>query len=105
MYKLCFYVPLDHAEAVKAAIFAAGAGRVGNYDSCAWQVQGRGQFRPIDGADPFIGDIGVVEYVDEMKIETVVEDDKVRGVVEALKAAHPYEEPAWQLWKLEIFSG
>jgi hypothetical protein len=103
VYKLCFYVPVTHVEAVKAAIFAAGAGRVGNYDSCAWQVLGEGQFRPLAGSNPFIGTTGKSEIVAEYKVETVCEDAVIRAVVAALRAAHPYEEPAYQVWRLESF--
>jgi hypothetical protein len=101
VYKLCFYVPATHVDVVKEAIFAAGAGRVGDYDSCAWQVLGEGQFRPLAGANPFIGDTGRRETIAEYKVETVCEDVVVRAVVAALKAAHPYEEPAYQVWRLE----
>ena len=69
MYKLCFYVPESHLEAVKAAVFAAGAGRIGNYDSCCWEVLGQGQFRPLTGSDPFIGRQGEVERVAEYRVE------------------------------------
>lgn len=101
MYKLCFYVPDTHVETVKQAIFDAGAGRVGAYDSCAWQVPGEGQFRPLAGSEPFIGRQGQVEKVAEYKVETVCEDALMAAVVAALKAAHPYEEPAYQVWRLE----
>ncbi len=97
MYKLCFYVPESHVEAVKQAVFAAGAGRIGDYDSCCWQVLGQGQFRPLAGSDPFIGRRGEVEQVDEYRVELVCERAVVRAAVDAMKAAHPYEEPAWDV--------
>ncbi len=103
MFKLCFYVPATHVESVKDAIFAAGAGRVGDYDSCAWQVLGEGQFRPLSGSNPFIGQQGKIEKVAEFKVEVVCEDAVMNAVVAALKAAHPYEEPAYQVWRLESF--
>jgi len=103
MYKLCFYVPSTHVDAVKQAVFAAGAGRVGDYDCCAWQVLGAGQFRPLAGAKPFIGAVDQIETVAEYKVETVCEDAVVQAVVAALKAAHPYEEPAYQVWALASF--
>lgn len=103
MFKLCFYVPATHVESVKDAIFAAGAGRVGDYDSCAWQVLGEGQFRPLSGSNPFIGQQGKIEKVAEFKVEVVCEDAVMKAVVAALKAAHPYEEPAYQVWRLESF--
>lgn len=103
MYKICFYVPDTHLDVVKEAIFAAGAGHIGNYDSCCWQVLGEGQFRAFEGSDPFIGQQGIVEKVAEWKVETVCSDDVVAQVIAALKAAHPYEEPAYDVWLLKTF--
>jgi len=103
MYKLCVYVPASHLEQVKQALFDAGAGRIGDYDSCCWQVGGQGQFRPLAGADPFIGSQGKIETVEEYKVELVCEDALIAAAVAALKQAHPYEEPAYQVWKLESF--
>lgn len=101
MYKLAFFVPPSHVEQVKNALFAAGAGRIGAYDCCSWQVLGQGQFRPLDGSQPFIGQAGEVEQVQEWKVELVVSDELIRQVVAALKASHPYEVPAYDVWKLE----
>ncbi|ROM72342.1 NGG1p interacting factor NIF3 [Pseudomonas brassicacearum] len=103
MYKLCFFVPASHVDVVKSAVFAAGGGRVGDYDHCAWQVLGLGQFRPLDGSQPFIGEAGQVEQVEEWKVELVVADELIRGVVDALKQSHPYETPAYEVWRLEDF--
>ncbi|MFJ3524974.1 NGG1p interacting factor NIF3 [Pseudomonas sp. NPDC090203] len=103
MYKLAFFVPPGHVEQVKSALFAAGAGRIGSYDSCAWQVLGQGQFRPLDGSQPFIGQTGQIEQVEEWKVELVVADELIREAVAALKSSHPYETPAYEVWKLEDF--
>jgi hypothetical protein len=103
MYKLCFYVPQSHLESVKQALFAVGAGRIGNYDSCCWQVLGQGQFRPLAGSEPFIGNQDVVEVVAEYKVEMVLADNCVANVIACLKSAHPYEEPAYDVWKLAEF--
>jgi hypothetical protein len=103
MYKLAFFVPPSHVEQVKSALFAAGAGRIGAYDSCSWQVLGQGQFRPLDGSQPFIGQTGQIEQVEEWKIELVVADELIREAVAALKSSHPYETPAYEVWKLEDF--
>lgn len=100
MYQLAFYVPESHLEAVKQALFAAGAGRIGNYDSCCWQVRGQGQFRPLAGSDPFLGEQGRVETVAEYRVELVCEDAVIKAAVQALRAAHPYEEPAYQVLQL-----
>ena len=97
MYKLCFYVPVDAAEAVKQAIFDAGGGRIGDYDCCAWQVLGEGQFRPCAGANPAIGEIGALEKLPEYQVELVVAKEKLVDVLRAMKAAHPYEEPAFSV--------
>ena len=101
MYKLAFFVPPSHVEEVKSALFAAGAGRIGAYDSCSWQVLGQGQFRPLDGSQPFIGQAGEIEQVQEWKVELVVADELIQQVVAALKSSHPYETPAYEVWRLE----
>ena len=103
MFKLAFFVPPSHVEQVKAAVFAAGGGRIGAYDSCAWQVLGQGQFRPLSGSQPFIGQSGVVEQVEEWRVELVVDDALVGPVVPALKASPPYETPAYVVWQLAGF--
>lgn len=101
MFKLCIYIPETHLEPVKQAIFAAGAGRIGDYDRCCWQVLGTGQFRPLDGSQPFIGQQGEVEQVAEYRVETVCADNVVDDVLAAMRRAHPFEEPAFDLWKLD----
>jgi hypothetical protein len=100
MYKLAFYVPVEHIDKVKTAVFAAGAGRVGNYDCCCWQVPGQGQFRPLPGSQPFLGQQGAVEIVEEYRVELVCEEHLLNAVVAALRAAHPYEEPAFDVVQL-----
>src|SRR3990167_1265415 len=99
MYKICFYVPATHADHVKIAVFAKGAGKVGNYRCCAWQTLGEGQFMPLAGSHAFIGTQDQLERVSEYKIEMVCDDEHLKPVIAALKAAHPYEEPAYQVWR------
>ncbi|MGE3297484.1 MAG: NGG1p interacting factor NIF3 [Porticoccaceae bacterium] len=99
-YKLCFYVPASHLDAVKQAVFAAGAGRIGAYDNCCWQVLGDGQFRPLTGSTPHLGVHGRVEMVPEYRVEMVCAQDCIPAVIAALRAAHPYEEPAFDLLRL-----
>ncbi len=101
MYKICFFVPETHVEVTKTAMFEAGAGRIGDYDSCAWQTLGTGQFRPLAGSDPFLGERDQLERVSEYKVEMVCEDGSVSAAVSALKQAHPYEEPAYEVLRLE----
>ncbi|MCK5002049.1 MAG: YqfO family protein [Gammaproteobacteria bacterium] len=103
MYKLCFYVPENTTELVKNAVFEAGAGKIGDYDSCCWQTLGTGQFRPLENSNPYIGQKGQVESVTEFKVEMVCDDQFIKAAIEALKKAHPYEEPAFDVWKLEGF--
>ena len=97
MLKLTVYVPATHVESVKDALFAAGAGRYAAYDRCSWQVPGEGQFRPLAGSQPFLGRAGEVERVSEFRVETIVPEEAAAAVLAALKAAHPYEEPAYDL--------
>ena len=101
MFKLCFFVPESHLEAVKSALFAAGAGRIGAYDSCCWQVLGEGQYRPLEGSQPFLGRQGRVERLAEWTVELVVADELVDASIAALRQAHPYETPAFELWALD----
>lgn len=100
MYKISVFIPESHLEAVKSAMFEAGGGRIGDYDSCSWQCLGQGQFRPLEGSQPYQGQTGTIETVGEYKVEMVVEDTLVRPVINAMKQAHPYEEPAYDVWQL-----
>ncbi len=100
MYKIAVFIPATHLETVKEAMFAAGAGRIGDYDKCSWEVKGVGQFRPLAGANPFLGTVGAVEQVEEYKVEMVCADAHIKAVVAAMKAAHPYETPAYDVCKL-----
>lgn len=100
MYKLVFYVPVDHAEAVKEALFFTGAGRIGHYQDCCWQVLGTGQFRPLAGSAPFLGEQDKLTCVDEYRVEMICEDELIADAVAALLCAHPYEEPAYDVWQL-----
>jgi hypothetical protein len=101
MYKLCYFVPESHLEETKSALFRAGAGCIGDYDSCAWQCRGQGQFRPLDGSQPFLGESGQLETVSEYRVELVCEDSYIRAAIAALKLAHPYEEPAYDVLRME----
>lgn len=100
MYKLAFFVPDTHAEAVKEAVFATGAGAIGDYDRCCFTTQGIGQFRPSAEANPFLGRMGETEYVSEQRIEMVCADALIHQAIAALKQAHPYEEVAYDVFPL-----
>ena len=102
MYQLALYVPAENLEEVKAALFAKGAGKYKNYDCCCWQTLGEGQFRPLAGSDPHIGEVGRVEVVPEYKVELICTDDIIEEVVAELIRVHPYEEPAYTVIKLDL---
>ena len=102
MYKLCFYVPESHLEQVKQSVFAAGAGRLGDYDQCCWQVAGQGQFRPLTGSTPHLGVLDQLEQVQEYRVEMLCAEDCMAQVICALRAAHPYEEPAFDYMRTHI---
>ena len=103
MYKLCFNVPETYVDVIKNAIFQAGAGIVGEYSNCSWQILGEGQFMPLAGSKAFVGKINQLEKVAEYKVETVCADECIHEVIVALKKAHPYETPAYEVWKLAEF--
>ncbi|MDR0441004.1 MAG: NGG1p interacting factor NIF3 [Candidatus Accumulibacter sp.] len=94
-YRLTVYVPAQDAEALKDALFAAGAGRYEAYERCCWQVLGDGQFLPLPGANPAVGAVGREEHVAEMRIEFICLETDLPAITEALYAAHPYETPAF----------
>jgi dinuclear metal center YbgI/SA1388 family protein len=98
--KWVIFVPPENAEAVRAAVFAAGAGQIGAYSGCSWSVSGTGQFLPGDGASPAIGSVGAVEHVVEDRVEVIAPARARRAVLSAMRAAHPYEEPAFDIFAL-----
>lgn len=98
-YKLVTFVPVNDAKAVAERIYSAGAGMIGNYSHCGFQSEGVGSFLPLEGAKPAIGRKGRLEKVDEIKLEAVVSGDKVAAVVSAMRKAHPYETPAFDVFR------
>jgi len=98
--KLVVFVPAEKADHVRDAIAGAGAGAIGDYDHCTFTTAGEGRFRPLEGADPTIGSVGNVEVVDEVRIESVLPRSRRTAVVTAMLAAHPYEEPAYDVLEL-----
>lgn len=92
-------VPISHSDGVRQALFDAGAGSVGNYSNCSWTSRGIGQFRPGDGAAPAIGNSGVLETVDEDRIEVVAPASIRNDVLAAVLRSHPYEEPAFDVFE------
>ncbi|HLO57115.1 MAG TPA: Nif3-like dinuclear metal center hexameric protein [Bacteroidales bacterium] len=101
LYKLVTYVPLSHADALRNALFEAGAGHIGNYDMCSFNAEGKGTFRAGEGADPYSGEIGRLHFEDEVRMETIFPLHHKNAVVKALVKAHPYEEVAYDIYSLE----
>ncbi len=97
LLKLEFYVPSTHLKEVNHALFNAGAGHLGQYKACAWYTKGTGQFMPMEGSHPFIGETEKLEQVEEYKVEMVLESQYRQVTIDALKKAHPYETVAYQL--------
>ena len=102
MYKLTVYVPDSHLEPLKLALFAAGAGRLGDYAACCWQVKGIGQFCALTGAAPFIGQICQLERVEEWRVEMLLHKSNRDAVIQALRKSHPYQTPAFDLIKVDV---
>jgi hypothetical protein len=98
--KLVVFVPPDALDAVRDAVFAAGAGRIGEYERCSWYTAGTGTFFGGKGTDPTVGERGREERVPELRLETVYPAERESEVVAALREAHPYEEPAFDLYPL-----
>jgi len=95
LFSFVVYVPLDSSTLVKEAMFNAGAGKIGPYEACSWEVQGTGQFRPIEGSNPAVGKFDQLEQVAEVRVEMVCESGVLPAVIEALIKTNPYEEPAY----------
>lgn len=100
LFKIVVYVPKGYEEQVLTALSKNGAGWIGNYSNCSFQVAGKGTFMPQDGANPFIGVRGNVEKVDEYRIETIVPETKLKTAINAMIKAHPYEEVAYDIYSL-----
>lgn len=102
MYKISVFIPASHLEVVKTAMFEAGAGRYEGYDCCCWQTTGTGQFRPLQGSTPFLGQQDCIEQVEEYKVEMICKPQLLKAVLAALKESHPYEVPAFEYWQINI---
>jgi hypothetical protein len=98
--KLVVFVPREALDTVRDAVFAAGAGRIGDYERCSWYTQGTGTFLGGDSTDPSIGEKGREQRVAELRLETVFPEERQAEIVEALRRAHPYEEPAFDIYAL-----
>ena len=98
--KLVVFVPREALDTVRDALFTAGAGRIGKYERCSWYTQGTGTFLGGEGTDPSVGEAGREERVAELRLETVFPEERHDDVVDALQRAHPYEEPAFDIYPL-----
>lgn len=95
--KIVTFVPTKNADAMRRALGEAGAGSLGDYRYCSFSFKGIGRFTPEQGANPHIGEIGQEQSTDEERIEVICERSKAKAVVQALRSAHPYEEPAFDI--------
>jgi hypothetical protein len=93
-------VPAEALDATRDAVFAAGGGRIGDYERCSWSTEGTGTFLGGEGTAPAIGESGREEQVAELRVETVVPEGRIRDAIVALRLAHPYEEPAYDVYPL-----
>jgi len=98
--KLVVFVPAEALDAVRDALFGAGAGRIGDYERCSWYTEGTGTFLGGEGTAPTVGERGREERVPEFRLETVFPAERQTEVIAALRIAHPYEEPAYDVYEL-----
>ena len=103
MYKLNYYVPVDAKERTKEALFSIGVGMFNNYENCSFETLGQGQFKPTKDANPVIGELNTLEIVDEYKIEMICSEELIEKAIATLKEIHPYEEVAYEVFKIEEF--
>ncbi|MDR1593869.1 MAG: Nif3-like dinuclear metal center hexameric protein [Prevotellaceae bacterium] len=101
LFKIVSFVPEAYSEKVRRALFEAGAGHIGNYDSCSYNIKGIGTFRGGDNTNPFVGEKGLLHNEPEIRIETVAKKENLHKIISALKQSHPYEEPAYDIYQLE----
>jgi hypothetical protein len=100
LFYIFFYVPKESANSVKEAMFKAGAGKIGDYEMCSWECEGVGQFKPINSANPYIGELNKLQKVNELKVEMVCKEENLKDAINALKFSHPYEEVAYGIIEL-----
>jgi len=103
MYKLNYFVPTEAKEATKQSLFEIGVGRYENYECCSFETQGTGQFKPIDNTNPHLGELNKIEKVQEYKVEMICSDALIKKAIEVLKEVHPYEEVAFEVFRMEEF--
>ena len=101
LFKLAVFVPKTHSEEVRNALSKGGAGHIGHYSHCTFQTTGQGTFKPLEGTNPYIGTKDQLEFVHEVKIETIVKGHNLKNVIRLMVSAHPYEEVAYDIFPLE----
>jgi dinuclear metal center YbgI/SA1388 family protein len=101
LFKIVTFVPNAHYEHLRQAMFDAGAGHIGNYDSCSYNIKGIGTFRGNENTNPFVGEKGILHNEQEIRIETIAKQENLNKIISALKQNHPYEEPAYDVYQLE----
>jgi len=101
LQKLVTFIPVSHAEKVRNAVFTAGAGKIGNYDSCGFNLEGLGSFRPLENANPFVGEMNKIHFEKEIRFETIFPKFLQKRIINALLESHPYEEVAYDIYTLD----
>lgn len=101
LYKIAVYCPISHLGVLQDAMFNSGSGHIGNYDSCSYYSEGKGTFRALDGTNPYVGKQGELHTENEYRLETIVSEYNLHKTINAMLKAHPYEEPAYDIYKLE----
>jgi len=104
MYQIVVYIPKGSSERVKNAMFEQGGGKTDHYEMACWQTEGVGQYKPREGAKPFLGKIGELHKEAEIRVEMICKKEYVKDVIQAMLLAHPYEEPAYYVSKNDTLS-
>lgn len=102
LYKVVVYVPVEDAEKVREAMTLAGAGHIGDYSDCTFNIEGIGTYMPLEGTNPYIGTINQLERTKETRIETIIGENGLNRVIESMLNVHPYEEPAYDIYELKL---
>lgn len=100
MYKIVVYAPVTHANLIRKVLAENGAGKMGEYEECSFSCKGIGRFKPSKNAKPFVGEAGIIEEVEEERIETICDKAKIKEVIAAVRFAHPYEETAIDIFEM-----
>ncbi|MCL4427946.1 MAG: Nif3-like dinuclear metal center hexameric protein [Deltaproteobacteria bacterium] len=100
LYKLSVFIPKGYVNIVRDILFKYGNPKIGNYENCSFETKGKGSFKPLEGSNPFIGEVRKTTFTDESKLELLIEEKYIKKAIDEMKDVHPYEEPAFDLYPL-----